>query len=149
MPQAYSAIEPVAIDRLADFLSTRWAGKTIYALNLGTGTPHRDAEEAAYVAEKLGPRLLYFQIGNEPDFYRNNNNRLRLCRRCRLARRTVEGVRKSLSWAKCGISLRRAEHSSGSASALYSTMRNKPVVTGLYARTELRFRQSPTPFQPK
>jgi len=76
MPHEFTAIEPVAIDRLAGFLdATVW--KVIYGLNLGTGTPERDAEEAAYVANKLGSRLLYFQIGNEPEYYRDNNNRLR------------------------------------------------------------------------
>lgn len=76
MPRTFTAIEPVAIDRLAGFLqATDW--KLIYGLNLGTGTPAGDGEEAAYVAKKLGARLLYFQIGNEPEFYRNPNNRLR------------------------------------------------------------------------
>ena len=76
MPRSFTAIEPVAVDRLADFLeATGW--KVIYNLNLGTGTPERDAEEAVYVTKKLGKRLLYFQIGNEPEYYRDTNNRLR------------------------------------------------------------------------
>ena len=76
MPHSFTAIEPIAVDRLAGFLkATGW--KAIYGLNLGTGTPERDAEEAAYVARKLGKRLLFFQIGNEPEFYRDANNRLR------------------------------------------------------------------------
>ena len=76
MPQRYTAIEPLAIDRLAGFLdATGWSA--IYGLNLGTGTPERDAEEAAYVANVLGARLLYFQIGNEPEYYSNDNTRLR------------------------------------------------------------------------
>jgi hypothetical protein len=76
MPHSFTAIEPVAIDRLMEFLeATGW--KAIYGLNLGTGTPERDAEEAAYVAGKLGSRLLYFQIGNEPEYYRESNNQLR------------------------------------------------------------------------
>lgn len=76
MPQQFTAIEPVAIDRLAGFLHvTGW--RAIYGLNLGTGTPDRDAEEAAYVAKALGPRLLFFQIGNEPEYYSNASNRLR------------------------------------------------------------------------
>ena len=67
MPQSFTAIEPVAIDRLAGFLdATEW--QVIYGLNLGTGTPARDAEEASYVAKTLGSRLLFFQIGNEPSF---------------------------------------------------------------------------------
>jgi hypothetical protein len=76
MPHAFTAIEPPAIDRLMEFLeATGW--KAIYGLNLGTGNPERDAEEAAYVAKRLGSRLLYFQIGNEPEYYRDANNQLR------------------------------------------------------------------------
>lgn len=76
MPRSFTAIEPVAVDRLAGFLkATGW--NAIYGLNLGTGTPERDAEEAAYAAKLLGKRLLYFQIGNEPEYYRDDNNRLR------------------------------------------------------------------------
>jgi len=76
MPHSFTAIEPIAIDRLRGFLgATGW--RAIYGLNLGTGTPERDAEEAAYVAHRLGSHLLYFQIGNEPEYYRNANNRLR------------------------------------------------------------------------
>ena len=76
MPHNFTAIEPVAVDRLAGFLkATGWTA--IYGLNLGTGTPERDAGEAAYVAKKLGKRLLFFQIGNEPEYYRDSNNRLR------------------------------------------------------------------------
>ncbi|MEJ2649882.1 MAG: glycosyl hydrolase family 79 C-terminal domain-containing protein [Sedimentisphaerales bacterium] len=76
MPHEFNAIEPIAVDNLAGFLeATGW--EVIYNLNLGTGTPERDAEEAAYVAKKLGKKLLYFQIGNEPEYYRDSNNRLR------------------------------------------------------------------------
>jgi hypothetical protein len=76
MPHSFTAIEPAAIDRLEGFLEAT-GFKAIYGLNLGTGTPGRDAEEAAYVAGRLGSRLLYFQIGNEPEYYRDANNRLR------------------------------------------------------------------------
>jgi len=76
MPHRFTAIEPVAIDRLAGFLNAAgW--KAIYGLNLGTGTPERAADESAYVARALGPRLLCFQIGNEPEYYRNATNGLR------------------------------------------------------------------------
>jgi hypothetical protein len=76
MPHEFTAVEPVAVDRLAGFLeATGW--NIIYGLNLGTGSPERDAEEAAYVAKRLGSRLVYFQIGNEPEYYRDDNNRLR------------------------------------------------------------------------
>ena len=76
MPHTFTAITPEAIDHLAGFLdATGWS--LTYGLNLGTGTPQRAAEEAAYVAKKIGPRLQYFQIGNEPEYYRNRNNGLR------------------------------------------------------------------------
>ena len=59
-------ITPAAIDRLAATLrALGW--KLIYGLNLARGTPEAAAEEAAYVARALGPLLLAFQIGNEPD----------------------------------------------------------------------------------
>ncbi|HEU5066706.1 MAG TPA: hypothetical protein VFT61_00770 [Sphingomicrobium sp.] len=76
MPQRYHAITPGAIDNLRSFLDAT-GRRCIYGLNFGTRTPERDSEEAAYVARALGPRLLYFQIGNEPDLYRRENNGLR------------------------------------------------------------------------
>ncbi len=76
MPQHFNPITPLAVDNLRGFLDA--CGWTcIWGLNFGTGSPARDAEEAAYVAKALGSRLRYFQIGNEPDFYRNPNNKLR------------------------------------------------------------------------
>lgn len=76
MPHNMTAIQPDAVDHLAGFLAaTGW--NVIYGLNLGTGTPERAAEESAYVARALGSRLLYFQIGNEPEYYRDANNGLR------------------------------------------------------------------------
>jgi hypothetical protein len=76
MPQHFWPITPQAIDNLRGFLdATGWT--CIYGLNFGTGSPERDAEEAAYVAKALGPKLVYFQIGNEPDFYKDPNNLLR------------------------------------------------------------------------
>jgi hypothetical protein len=76
MPQRLAAITPEAIDNLHGFLeATGWS--CIYGLNFGTGSPERDAEEAEYAARTLGAKLKYFQIGNEPDFYREPNNRLR------------------------------------------------------------------------
>jgi hypothetical protein len=76
MPQRLTAITPEAIDNLRGFLdATGWS--CIYGLNFGTGSPERDAAEAEYVARRLGAKLKYFQIGNEPDFYREPNNRLR------------------------------------------------------------------------
>ncbi len=76
MPHELVPITPAAIDNLGDFLdATGW--KLIYGLNLGSGTPARDAEEAVYVYKAMGERLLYFQIGNEPDLYHNDRNGLR------------------------------------------------------------------------
>ena len=59
-------ITPAAIDALAGLVNALdW--RLIYGLNLARGTPEAAAEEAAYVARAVGPRLLAFQIGNEPD----------------------------------------------------------------------------------
>src|SRR5215470_1257488 len=59
-------ITPAAIDRLAATLrALDW--RLLYGLNLARGTPQAAAAEAAYVARALGPLLLAFQIGNEPD----------------------------------------------------------------------------------
>jgi hypothetical protein len=43
----------------------------LYGLNLGRGTPARAAEEAFHAHWILGPRLIAFQLGNEPDAWRN------------------------------------------------------------------------------
>ncbi|HXE14949.1 MAG TPA: glycosyl hydrolase family 79 C-terminal domain-containing protein, partial [Bryobacteraceae bacterium] len=46
--------------------------KLIYGLNMGTGTPEAAADEAAYVMDTIGSKLIAFQLCNEPDlFYRN------------------------------------------------------------------------------
>ena len=59
-------LTPARIDRLAALVhALGW--KLIYGLNLARGTPQAAAAEAAYVARALGPDLLAFQIGNEPD----------------------------------------------------------------------------------
>jgi hypothetical protein len=76
MPQRFYPITPEAVENLRGFLDAcGWS--CIWGLNFGTGSPEGDAEEAAFVARALGPRLKYFQIGNEPDFYREPNNLLR------------------------------------------------------------------------
>lgn len=76
MPQRFTPITPGAVDNLRGFLdATGWT--CIWGLNFGTGSPERDAEEAAYVASALGEKLRFFQIGNEPDLYRTANNLLR------------------------------------------------------------------------
>jgi hypothetical protein len=73
MPHRLFAILPAAIDALAEFLqATGW--RLIYGVNFGNSTPQRAAEEAAYVAEKIGDRLEFFQIGNEPDLYTKTSN---------------------------------------------------------------------------
>lgn len=64
----YYAVTPGAVRNLAEFLQA--AGWTcIYGIGMGTNTPARAAEEAAFVAQTLGNRLQYFQIGNEADLF--------------------------------------------------------------------------------
>ena len=66
-PQYYP-VSAEAVNNLDAFLrATGW--NCIYGLNLGTGTPERAGQEAAYVAKALGPRLEYFQVGNEVDLF--------------------------------------------------------------------------------
>jgi hypothetical protein len=65
-PRENFVITPFAIDRLAGFMrALGW--RLIYGLNLAAGTSEEAAAEAAYVARAVGPQLLAFQIGNEPD----------------------------------------------------------------------------------
>ncbi|HZW80282.1 MAG TPA: hypothetical protein VFF50_07415 [Candidatus Deferrimicrobiaceae bacterium] len=64
----YYAVTAEAVKKLAEFLqATGW--NCIYGIGMGTNTPARAAEEAAFVAEALGDRLQYFQIGNEADLF--------------------------------------------------------------------------------
>jgi hypothetical protein len=64
----YYAVTPEAVRNLSQFLqATGWA--CIYGIGMGTNTPARAAEEAAFVAETLDDRLQYFLIGNEPDLF--------------------------------------------------------------------------------
>jgi hypothetical protein len=64
----YYPVPPEAIENLAAFLeATGWT--CIYGIGMGTNTPERSAEEAAFVAKTLGPRLKFFQIGNEVDLF--------------------------------------------------------------------------------
>jgi hypothetical protein len=73
MPHRLFRITPQSVDNLAGFLkATGW--QIIYGINFGNNTPERAAAEAVYVASKLGDRLEYFQIGNEPDLYRTASN---------------------------------------------------------------------------
>jgi hypothetical protein len=64
-------ITPVAIHNLREFLElSGW--KLIYGLNMGTGTAEDAADEAAYVMNAVGEKLIAFQLCNEPDlFFRN------------------------------------------------------------------------------
>lgn len=64
-------ITPLAIRNLRDFLdASGW--KLIYGLNMGTGTAEDAADEASYVMDAIGSKLIAFQLCNEPDlFYRN------------------------------------------------------------------------------
>ncbi|MGC2164196.1 MAG: hypothetical protein WA634_20040 [Silvibacterium sp.] len=70
-PDSVRKITPQAVRNLRGFIdATGW--KLIYGLNMGTGTPEAAADEAAYVMKLLGPKLVAFQLCNEPDlFYRN------------------------------------------------------------------------------
>ena len=64
----YYAVTVEAVRNLARFLqATGWT--CVYGIGMGTNTPARAAEEAVFVAETLGDRLQYFQIGNEPDLF--------------------------------------------------------------------------------
>jgi hypothetical protein len=57
------------VDTFAGFikaLPTNWS--VIYGINLLSNTPANAAAEAVYAANALGPRLLGFQIGNEPEY---------------------------------------------------------------------------------
>ena len=64
----YYGVTVEAVKNLAEFLrATGWT--CVYGIGMGTNTPARAAEEAAYVAEALGNRLQYFQTGNEPDLF--------------------------------------------------------------------------------
>jgi hypothetical protein len=62
-----SILTPIAIRNLRDFIDRAGGWKVIYGLNLWHGTPENAAAEAAFVIETLGPRLICFQMGNEPD----------------------------------------------------------------------------------
>ena len=67
-------ILPSHIDALAAFVqATEW--QVIYGVNLARNKPADAADEAAYVAAQLGPSLLAWEIGNEPDLYRRHDYR--------------------------------------------------------------------------
>jgi hypothetical protein len=63
-------VTPKSLRNLRAFLdATNW--RCLYGLNLGRGPVERAAEEASYVENILGDRLIAFQLGNEPDAWRN------------------------------------------------------------------------------
>jgi hypothetical protein len=63
-----TAIGTADVDGLAGLLAaTGWTG--IYAVGLKHSTPAAAAAEATYVASKLGPLLVAFEVGNEIDLY--------------------------------------------------------------------------------
>ena len=64
----YYAVTVEAVRNLAEFLrATGWT--CVYGIGMGTNTPARAAEEAAFVAATFGDHLQYFQIGNEADLF--------------------------------------------------------------------------------
>ena len=64
----YYAVTAEAVRNLEQFLrATGWT--CVYGIGMGTNTPARASEEAVFVAETLGDRLQYFQIGNEADLF--------------------------------------------------------------------------------
>jgi hypothetical protein len=64
----YYAVTVEAVRNLTEFLeATGWS--CIYGIGMGTNTPARAAQEAAFVADTLGNGLQYFQIGNEADLF--------------------------------------------------------------------------------
>ncbi|MGD0481242.1 MAG: hypothetical protein ABSA42_13800 [Terracidiphilus sp.] len=63
-------ITPKSLRNLRAFLdATDW--RCLYGLNLGRGPVARAAEEAFHAQQILGFRLIAFQLGNEPDAWRN------------------------------------------------------------------------------
>jgi len=64
----YYAVTAEAVRNLAEFLQAiGWS--CVYGIGMGTNTPARAAEEASFVADTVGNRLQYFQIGNEADLF--------------------------------------------------------------------------------
>ena len=62
------AVTPEAVHNLRAFLdATGWT--CLFGINLATNTPAFGAEQAVAVAQILGPKLEYFQLGNEPDLF--------------------------------------------------------------------------------
>jgi hypothetical protein len=63
-------ITPRSLRNLRAFLdAANW--RCLYGLNAARGPVANAVEEASYVQRILGPRLIAFQLGNEPDAWRN------------------------------------------------------------------------------
>jgi Glycosyl hydrolase family 79, N-terminal domain len=74
-----TVITEQAIRNLRQFLDRLPGWSVIYGLNLGLGTPHMAAREAAFVSRTLGAKLIAFQMANEPDLFDRNGLRLSTC----------------------------------------------------------------------
>jgi hypothetical protein len=62
-------ITPQSLKNLRAFLdAANW--RCLYGLNAARGPVANAVEEASYVQQILGPRLIAFQLGNEPDAWR-------------------------------------------------------------------------------
>ena len=73
-PPKPTVITPHAIRNLRGFIdATGW--KLIYGLNMGTETPEATAAEASYVLNTFGPKVIAFQLCNEPDLFHRNGIR--------------------------------------------------------------------------
>jgi len=73
-PDQVRKITPEAVRNLSDFVDAiGW--KLIYGLNMGTGTAEDAADEAADVMKLVGPKLVSFQLCNEPDLFSRNGIR--------------------------------------------------------------------------
>lgn len=70
-PTTVFAVTPETVRELRSFLdATGWT--CIYGLNLGFAILEKDVEEAKFVFETLGPKLQYFQLGNEVDLFKGH-----------------------------------------------------------------------------
>ena len=135
-PASYMfAIAPDTIRQLDGFLkATGWS--CIYGLNLGYGTPETVLPEARFVYETLGPRLQYFQIGNEVDMF--NSYRLREPAEWNADRYFNEwltiarAVQRTLPGAKFGLpDVARDVTWLTRVAELWATVNDKPNVTTL------------------
>jgi len=62
------------VDRYFQFANAvGW--KTMFGINVGTGSLTQASSEASYVTQSASNNLLYFELGNEPDIYHSNGLR--------------------------------------------------------------------------